>query len=168
MIIHVDMSQKFSNMKNIGVAWISTDRQHHKGLALSGKLIKKLVNEVGANHDFARLYAICIFLILRDDISKVSEIIICNDEDFTTVKKHLERLFISFPDFSQVRIDSIFDFRKRIGRDIKSLADGIAASYRKRGLKENRWNKGYKLNVIRTRYKEIFYWWYFLEGKGRE
>ena len=77
MIIRVDMSQKFYKRTNVGVAWCDNNKRTHKGLALSGNLIKKLISEHHVDYDFSRLYAICIYFLIKENINNIKKIIIC-------------------------------------------------------------------------------------------
>jgi hypothetical protein len=168
MIIHIDMSQKFSNVTTIGIAWASSDKQEHKGLALDGKIIKRLVQEYHADRDFARLYAICIFLLTEQDIERIEKMIICNDEPFFMVKRYLDMLFEKFPCYPQIQVENITKYREEVGkRKLKSSADKFANSYRKRGLKPTQWYKGRQLRGLPVNYITIVALWIMLEKKKR-
>ena len=135
--IHVDMSHKFYERFTVGIAFIATeDKKIHKGTALSNKLIKSLKKDVNAYYDFPRLYAICIYWILKDDIPKVDRLIIDNDENFVEVREHLDILFRDNQDFNNVNLMSLRDYTQILGKNIQSLAHGVANSYRKRGLQK--------------------------------
>ena len=157
--IHIDMSGRFHNREKIGIAYVSDmNGEKHKGTAIGGKVIKALVKRYRTDRDFARLYAICIYFIIRDDIDGFKEIIICNDEDFDSVKRYLYILFGS-KRLSKINIQPIDYYRKVMGKNVKSLADGKAESYRKRGLKIKRWFRGTKLNVVEINFKDICDCW---------
>lgn len=165
MLIHVDMSNKFYLKKgNVGVAWLCQYQKEHKGLALSRTLIKQLKNQVNADYDFPRLYAISIYLIIKEDIKRVSKIVICEDEPFVEVEGYLKLLLNGIAD-PDLKIVSLFRYREELNRKIKSPADKLANAYRKRALKPKQWHKGTKLNVVKTTYKEILKLWNFLEKK---
>ena len=131
MIIHVDMSCKFYEGKKVGVAWIDSDKKEHKGMALSKNLIYKLNKSLAADSDFPRLYAICIYLLIKNDLNRINKIIICNDEPFSDVKKYLTLLTCHQENL--ISIQSITEYKKELGKKkLKSKADSIVNSYRKR------------------------------------
>ncbi len=163
MIIHIDMSEKLHRRKTVGVAWCDISRKEHKGLALSGKDIKRLIGEVNADHDFARLYAILIYHLIKDDSGKIEEIIICHDECYSDVRDYLS-ILLHPHDNRSLRISSINEIRTRMGnRNFKSPANGPANTYRKRGLKRFQWSKrnssGRSLNVKPITYNEMKSYW---------
>lgn len=167
MIIHVDMSGKFYNRENVGIAWTDEKKQKHKGLFLSGKQVTRIVENKNADDDFPRLYAICIYLIVKEDIDGIRELILCTDETFLEVKEYLSSLFKK-EGKSNKSIRSIGQYReeqKKGGRGGKiiSCADGFANSYRKRGSKECRWDKGRKLNLVKASYEEIIRLWNLID-----
>ena len=148
MIVHVDMSKKFYQKTTVGIAWTDSKRNVHKGMALSGGIIKQLIKDFSADHDFPRLYAICIYLITREIVNDFTKIIICNDEPFEYVKEYLRLLYDKDSIRNDMKIISLTEYRYELGeKKIKSLADGLANSYRKRALKPNQWNKGVR-NLI--------------------
>jgi hypothetical protein len=154
VIIHVDMSGKFHKYENVGIAWTDTKKKQHKGISLSGKLIKKLKSET--NCDNSKLYAICIYLILKGDLENLKRIIICNDENFIEVKDHLGLLFSKINYYKKIEIISISKHREKLGvKKLKSLADSFANSYRKRGYKRANWNRGRNLNTITCKHEDI-------------
>ena len=163
--IHVDMSQKFYEKYDVGIAFIATeDRTFHKGTALSNKLIKSLNRDLNADYDSSRLYAICIYWILKEDISKSDNLIICNDEPFEEVQGYLNLLFNGNSDFDNVSMISLRDHTQMLGKNIQSLAHGVANSYRKRGLKRHRHNRGKKLNFIELHYEDIVKLWKIVDN----
>jgi len=155
---HVDMSGKISNNRTIGVAIVGTRTKIHFGCALRGNLIKLIRRKLfsdNSSEDCARLYAICIFLLLENIKEKINTLIICNDEDFRIVKLTLNHLL------GNVNFDiiNISEFRKRLGRDIGSLADNYSKIYRRRALKPNRFSEGKKLNIIEVNFQLIKEYW---------
>ena len=102
-----------------------------------------------------------IYAPLQDIKDKVKILIICNDEDFEIVKLSLSFLL---KDYS-FEIINITEYRKRLGRDIGSLADNYARVYRRRALKPTRLSKGKKLNIIQVNYKTIKECWEKLDKK---
>src|SRR3989344_9279907 len=92
---HVDMSGRIYSGKNIGIALVGTNSKINYGCALKGnlvKLIKKELFKKNIYEDSAKLYAICIYLLVREVKKDVRTLIICNDEDFHIVKSVLTRL----------------------------------------------------------------------------
>ena len=155
---HVDMSGRIYENKTIGIALVGTETKENYGCALKGNLVKlikkKLFNE-NIYEDSAKLYSICIFLLVRNVKEKIKTLIICNDEDFETVKRCLNFLLKSY----EFEIINISEFRKRLGRNIGSLADNYANIYRKKALKFNQRGKGKKLNVIPVTFSIIKQYW---------
>ena len=155
---HVDMRGRIYEEKNIGIALVGTETKKNYGFALKGNLIKLIKKELfGKNllEDSAKLYAICIFLLINEIKDCIHLLIICNDEDFDTVKKVLVRL-LKNPNFEIINIS---EFRKRLGRNIGSLADNYANVYRRKALNPRRWSKGKELNVIPITFKSIKKYW---------
>ena len=135
---HVDMSGRIYEGKTIGIALIGTETKTHFGCALKGnliKLIKKRLFKKNIYEDSAKLYGICIYLLVKEVKDKINLLIICNDEDFNIVKKVLSKLLKNY----NFEIISIGEFRKRLGRNISSLADNYAKIYRKKALKPKKW-----------------------------
>jgi len=56
-------------------------------------------------------------------------------------------------------IINISEFRKRLGRNIGSLADNYARIYRRRALKTNRQIRGKKLNIVDVPFSSIKNYW---------
>jgi len=159
---HVDMSGRIYKGKTIGIAIAGTKTKFNYGCALKGnliKLVKKRLFKDNIYKDSARLYGICIYLLVKEVKDKINTLIICNDEDFEVVKDILCR-FLGKCDFEIINIS---EFRKRLGRNVGSFADNYAKIYRKRALKPKRWPKGKKLNVIEITYNIIKQHWEVLE-----
>lgn len=157
-IFHIDMSGRIYENKTIGVALVGTETKINYGCALKGNLIKFVKrNLFGKNvfQDSAKLYAICIFLLLNCIKDKILTLVICNDEDFTAVNKFLVRLLCN-PNFEIINIS---EFRKRTGQNIGSLADNYAGIYRKRALKPTKQIRGKELNVVLINFKIIKRYW---------
>jgi len=161
---HVDMSGRIYEERTIGIALVAIENNTHYGCALKGnlvKFIKKNLFKKNNYEDSAKLYAICISLLVKNVRREIKTLIICNDEDFEIVKRVLNKL-LSPVDFE---IINITEFRKRLGRNIGSFADNYARIYRKRALKPSRNLKGKKLNIVIVDYKTIKQYWEELETK---
>ena len=155
---HVDMSGRIYENKTIGVALVGTGTNINYGCAIKGKLLKFIkINLFKSSiyEDSAKLYAICIFLLIKNVKDNIKTLIICNDEDFEIVKKCLEHLLEDY-DFEIINIG---EFRKRLGRNIGSLADNYANIYRKKALRFNQRGKGRMLNVIPITFKITKKYW---------
>ena len=161
---HVDMSGRIYEKRTIGIALVGTETNIHYGCALKGNLVKFIKRNLFKKNiyeDSAKLYAICIYLLVKNVKGNVKTLIVCNDEDFEIVKKVLNKL-LNPVDFEIINIS---EFRKRLGRNIGSLADNYANIYRKKALKFNQRGKGKKLNVIEVNFKIIKEYWDELERK---
>jgi len=157
-IFHVDMSGRIYEGRTIGIAIVGAKNKINYGCAIKGnllKLIKKRLFKKDIFEDSAKLYAICIFLLVREIKEEVQTLIICNDEDFNIVEKVLDYLLDEY----SFEIINITEFRKRLGRNVGSLADNCANIYRKKALKPTRWTKGKKLNIITINFKIIKKYW---------
>ena len=155
---HVDMSGRIYEGKTIGIALVGTETKINYGCALKGnliKLIKKELFEKNIFEDAAKLYAICIYLLVREVKDNVRTLIICNDEDFDIVKNVLGRLLKAY----NFEIMNISEFRKRLGRNIGSLADNYAHIYRRRALNPHRQLKGKRINAVNVTFKIIKQYW---------
>jgi hypothetical protein len=155
---HVDMSGRIYENKTIGISIVGTETKENYGCALKGnliQLIKRRLFKQNFYEDSAKLYAICIFLLIREIKDKINTLIICNDEDFNIVRKNLIVLLREF----NFEIIDIGEFRKRLGRNIGSLADNYANIYRRRALKPNRLSKGKELKITKVNYKIIENCW---------
>lgn len=154
---HVDMSSRIYWKKTIGIALIGTQTRINCGCALNTQLLKKIKKELFEKdyYDSAKLYAICIFMLVDNVKNLVNELIVCNDEDFRIVKNILNYLLKDY-DFEIINIS---EFRRRFGRNIGSLADNYANIYRKKALKPTRYNQGKKINVVKISFKKIKQYW---------
>src|SRR3989338_6645669 len=70
-------------------------------------------------------------------------------------KKNIKKLLRDY----NFDIINISEFRKRLGRNIGSLADNYARIYRRRALKPYKQLKGKKLNVVKITYILIKQYW---------
>lgn len=155
---HVDLSVKFWKRSTTGIACVAASSKYHVGCALSSQLKKGIARHLFTGHgrkDRAKLYAICIYYLINDITQNIRRLIICNDEYFLDVKYYLEALLVS-PDFDIINLS---EYRKEIGRDIKSPADKLAAAYANRALSNFKREKGRALNVVEINYKMILIHW---------
>lgn len=166
-VMHVDTSAKLYERKDTGIAYKIIKTGKHKGVGISLKMKKELERKLDADHDRARVYAIVIYYIIKDDLDLFDDLIICGDEDFTSVKEYLFLLFREEEAFSPKEIKSIVHLREEIGdKNIRSYADGVASSYRKRALKSiARRQGGVPLNVVKITYQMFFDKWIEIEEK---
>jgi hypothetical protein len=156
---HIDLSGCFFHRGNTGIACYGNIEKNHCGCVLKSNLKQKIDKTLCIDYkskEYAKLYAICIFYLIIDKLNDIKNLIICNDENFGYVKKYLEALL---PHPILFEIIDITEFQNKLGRKIKSLADNKSKSYRKRGLKENRWKQGPNLKVIEITYEMIKQKW---------
>ena len=128
------------------------------GCALKGNLLKLIKNKLfksSIKYDSAKLYAICIYLLVKEIKDKINLLIICNDADFSIVKEKLSSLL----EEHNFEIINISEFRNRLGRKIGSLADNYANIYRRRALKIIRGLHGRKINIIKVNFDTINTLW---------
>lgn len=162
---HVGMSGKLHQYKNVGIACVSTLTRKHNGCVLSAdmlKLIRKRIFSGNSSTDQAKIYAICIYLLINNKLEHVKRLIICYDEDFVHVKAYL---LILLGKELQFEIINIRDLRRMFQKNVKSLADSYANHYRKRGLKKNKWDVGVNLNVVEITFTDVKGYWEKLEQK---
>ena len=155
---HVDMSGRIYWKKTIGIALVGSKTKVNYGCALKGnllELIKRRLFKKNIYEDSAKLYAICIYLLVKNVEKDLKTLIICNDEDFQVVKNILDYLLKNY----SFEIINISEFRKRLGRNIGSLADNYARIYRRRALKTNRQIRGKKLNIVDVPFSSIKNYW---------
>lgn len=122
---------------------------------------------MGIWHDYARVYAICIYYLIKDDLNVFDTLIICGDEDFNSVKYYLLLLFSDNDFYQKKKILSVYKLREITGnKKLKSYADNIANSYRKRVLKNiQKQQTGIPLNPIKINYRMIYDKWMEIEEK---
>jgi len=130
-------------------------------------LKKELERDLGIWHDYARVYAICIYYLIKDDLNVFDTLIICGDEDFNSVKYYLLLLFSDNDFYQKKKILSVYKLREITGnKKLKSYADNIANSYRKRVLKNiQKQQTGIPLNPIKINYRMIYDKWMEIEEK---
>ncbi|MDO8741306.1 MAG: hypothetical protein Q7J54_07090 [Candidatus Woesearchaeota archaeon] len=164
-IMHIDTSSKLYERKKTGIAYKIIGSNLHKGAGLSLKLKKELERDLGVGKDYGKLYALYIYCLIKDDLDLFDVLVICGDEDFTRVKKYLNLLFQKNDVYSRKEIISLYELRELTGKKkLKSYADNIANSYRKRALRSaTRQQEGIPLNPIKITYKMICEKWKELE-----
>ncbi|HVA82892.1 MAG TPA: hypothetical protein VNF06_01885 [Candidatus Aquilonibacter sp.] len=162
---HVDMSEKLYKGRNVGIACMGVSSKAHFGCALKGNLIKLIRDRLGKGNiqtEQAKLYAICIYLLIKDHLPEIKRLIICNDEAFNYVKEYLSLLLgDEYP--KGFEIINISEFGKALGRRIRSPADNYSKHYRKRALNKSKWEEGIRLNVAEVNYRIIEHEWKRLE-----
>jgi hypothetical protein len=160
-VMHIDTSCKLYERRDTGIAFKMIKTNEHQGIGLSLKLKKEIERDLYADHDYARIYSICIYFLIRDNLHLFDELIICGDEDPQAVKDYLEILFSNNEEYSKKQIKSICDLRIETGdKKIRSYADDIAYSYMRRALKSIvRRQRGISLNVIPITYGMICNKW---------
>jgi len=159
--IHIDMSGNLCKVETVGVSFVSvTDPLFHKGCAISKDILRSLINVHGLDFDYPRLYAIIIYLIIKDDLDVINNIIICDDQPFNYVRDNLDLLFFGNSNYDCIKVEPLGSIREKMGKNIKSKAHGKSNSYRKRALKIRKHNIGSKLNIVDVSYKQISDLWY--------
>ncbi len=153
---HIDMSVRLYEKDNSGIACINSKTKIHNGCCLSGRckrLVEKNLCNGTIKEDYARIYAICIYYLIKEKKDEIENLIICNDECFLYVKLYLEELL----GIEKIPFDiiSISDLKNKLGKKVKSIAHNKANSYRKRALKKIKWNIGAPLNVVEIDYNMI-------------
>ena len=159
---HIDLSTRFYEKGNTGIAFVGARSRAHKGCGIKPKLkryIEKHLCVGSIYEDYARLYAICIYFLIKGDLDKIKRLVVCNDEEFTYVKEYLSTLIESDGNQIDFEIINITEYRNILGRNVKSLADNRARSYRKRALKPNRWHNGPTINVVSITYEMVHEKW---------
>lgn len=156
-VMHIDTSCKLYENKNTGIAYKILESEKHKGLALKRTLKKELSRKLTINKDYAKLYAICIYYLIKEDLDLFDVLVICGDEHFPRVKKYLNCLFNNNQDYNDKKILSIAELRKLTGdKKLRSYADGVARSYRRRALKSlYKRQEGVSLNIVKINYNNI-------------
>lgn len=160
-VMHIDTSNRFYQKRNTGIAYKMIKTNEHKGLGVSNKLKRELDRDLEAGDDYARLYAICVYFLIKEDLDKFDVLIICNDELFLYVKEYLDILFSNSKEYFRKEISSLAKLREITGdKSIRSHADNIAAIYRRKIFQKiQRKQKGIQLNIVEINYKIIAEKW---------
>ncbi|MBA7524779.1 hypothetical protein ES705_16921 [subsurface metagenome] len=161
---HIDMSGRLYEKGTVGIACVGSNTKNHNGCALKGKMrryIEKNLYIGSVYKENAKIYAIAIYFLIRNNLENIDNLIICNDENFLYVREYLYFLLDDFPYL--INIINITEFQKKLGRKVKSLADNYAKAYKKRGLKRNKWHVGIPLNVVVITFEMIKNKWNLLK-----
>lgn len=155
--MHIDISRRFYQEGDSGMAFKIIPSGEHRGIVLSNKLKRELEENLHVEKDYAMLCAICIYFLIRDKLNYFDNLVICNDENYFDVKKYLDLFFGKNEEYSSKFITSLSKLRKITGDfKIRSYADNIANIYRRKGLKPlRRKQKGVELNIVNLDYKTI-------------
>lgn len=156
-VMHIDTSCKLYERKDTAIAFKIVNSNFHKGLILNKKLKKELERDFKVNEDYAKLYAVCIYYLIKDNLDLFDILVICGDEDFTVTKLYLDLLFSHNLEYKNKKVISVYELREISGKKkLKSYADNVARSYRRRALKSlARRQKGIILNPLKINYKLI-------------
>ena len=160
-VMHIDTSSKLYERKGTAIAFMMLKNNFHRGACLSFKLKKELERDLKINKDYAQAYAIFIYYLIKDYLDIFDILVICNDENVNKVKKYLQSMFQNDNKFSEKEIYSIRELRILTGdHKLRSYANNIANSYRRRGLKKlQRQQKGIPLNLLKINYRMIAEKW---------
>lgn len=166
-VMHIDTSRRFRQIGDTGIAYKIIKTNEHKGLGVSNKLKRELDRDLNAGEDYARLYAICVYFLIKDDLDKFDILIICNDEPFLYVKEYLDLLFSENKEYFKKEISCISKLREITGdKNIRSYADNIAGIYKRKVFQKiQRQQRGVKLNIARVNYKIIVERWKEIDEK---
>lgn len=155
--MHIDVSRRFYQKGNSGVAFKIIPLNKHKGMALSNKLKKEIKRDLHIDYLYARLYAICIHYLIENELDSFDNLVICNDENYIYVKRYLDLLFEGNDKYFSKFITSLSKLREISGNSkIRSYADNIANIYRRKALKPLiRKQRGIPLNIVEINYQKI-------------
>jgi len=164
-VMHIDTSNRFYQKRNTGIAYKMIKTNEHKGLGISDKLKRELDRDLNADEDYSRLYAICIYFLIKDDLDKFDILIICNDEAFLYVREYLDILFLDNKEYFEKEISSLAKLREITGdKSIRSYADNMTGIYRRKIFQKiQRRQKGVRLNIVKVNYKMIVEKWKEIE-----
>lgn len=161
IIMHIDTSCKLYEMSDTGIAFKIVQTAQHKGLAISNRLKRELDRDLQAFYDYSRIYAICIYLLIKDSLKEFDVLIICDDEHHVYVKLYLDLLFIKDKEYQSKKVMSIGELRELTGnKKLRSHADGVANIYRRKALRcIQRKQRGVQLNIVEVNYSLITTLW---------
>ena len=160
-VMHIDTSCKLHERRNTGIAFRILKTGEHKGLALSNQLKRELDRDLESDYDYPRLYAICIYQLIKDSLKDFDTLVICDDEDFMYVKLYLDFLFKGDREYESKEIISIGRLRDITGNSkLKSQADSVANIYRRKVLRKvQRRQRGIELNIVPINYSLVTKLW---------
>lgn len=163
--MHIDTSCRLNQRKDTAIAYRIIGSELHKGVGLKLRLKKDLERSLNADYDYARIYAISIYYLIKDSLDDFDVLIICNDENIKYVKSYLDILFSGMDSYFKKSVLSITELRNITGnKKIRSYADNTARSYRKRVLKlPKRQKTGLCLNPIKITLKMYCDKWFEIE-----
>ncbi len=155
--MHIDVSRRFYQKGDTGMAYKIIPSKEHRGLALSNKLKEELKRDFNIDEDYARLSAICIYYLIRDNLDSFDTLVICNDENYLYVKEYLDLFFEENEKYLSKDIISLGKLREVSGDSkVRSYADHMANIYRRKALKPlRRRQKGIGLNIVDLNYQKI-------------
>ncbi len=164
-IMHVDTSRQFYERADTGIAFKIVKSREHGGLVLSNKLKRELDKNIKSYENYSKLYAICIYNLIKDNLKIFDILVICEDENFNKTKQYLGALFRNNSEYFNKQVISIRELRELSGNmKLRSYADSIANVYRRKALKPlYRRQRGIPLNLVTLGYKTIVEQWGLLD-----
>lgn len=165
--MHIDVSRRFYQRGDSSVACKIIPGNSHKGLVISNKLKEELKKNFHIDKNYAKVHAICIYYLIREELDSFDNLVICNDEEYLKVKACLDFLFRGNKRYSSKLITSLGKLREISGDSkIRSYADNTANIYRRKALKPiRRKQRGVSLNLVKVNYRGIKDKWEELKGK---
>jgi len=91
--MHIDVSKRFYQIGDSGIAFKIILTNEHKGMAISNKLKRGLRKNLHIDKDYTKLYSICIYYLIENNLDSFDNLVICNDEIYKDTKKYLDLLF---------------------------------------------------------------------------
>lgn len=166
-VMHIDTSCKLYERKDTGIAYKMIKTNEHKGMGIDLRLKKEIERDFDAQYDYPRLYAICIYFLIKEDLDKFDILVICSDEHIGYVREYLRLLFSEESRYSKKEVISIFELREITGNHkLRSYANNVANSYRRRVLKsKSRQQAGIPLNPVLINYRLISEKWIDIDEK---
>ena len=160
-IMHIDVSGRYYEKRDSGIAYKIIKTDEHKGLVLSNKLKRELDRDIKLYQNYEKLHAICIYSLIESSLDDFDTLVICGDEEFDPVKFYLDILFKGNNEYRKKKIMSIAELREITGNPkLKSYADSAANIYRKKARKPlYRQQKGVPLNIVHLNYAKITELW---------
>lgn len=163
--MHIDMSRRFYQDGNSAIAFKTIPANEHKGIIILNKLKKELRRDLKVEENYPKLYAIYAYFLIKDDLNTFDNLVICDDESYSQVKRYLDLLFHGDQFYSKKFVTSLHKFREILGDSkIRSYADNISNVYRKKASKPlRRQQKGVGLNLVEVNYQRIKEKWLSLK-----